>query len=80
MAPLGPGPHRSGDIADVLERKVTSVAPLRNQLIAKGMIWSPHHGDTASHSAVFPAKSLWPKRPSPRGDFEPTSATAPAPE
>ncbi len=47
MAELGPGPHRSGDIAVVLRREVTSLGPTRSQLIAKGMIWSPHHGDTA---------------------------------
>jgi hypothetical protein len=27
MAELGPGPHRSGDLAAVLGRQVTSVAP-----------------------------------------------------
>jgi hypothetical protein len=47
MAELGPGPHRSGDIAAVLHRPVTAVGPARSQLIAKGMIWSPSHGDTA---------------------------------
>lgn len=47
MADRGPGPHRSGDIADRLQRKVTALGPTRNQLIAKGMIWSPNHGDTA---------------------------------
>jgi len=47
MAELGPGPHRSGDIADQLGRKVTSLGPTRNQLISKGMVWSPSHGDTA---------------------------------
>ncbi|MGE3872151.1 MAG: hypothetical protein AB7F74_04245 [Parvibaculaceae bacterium] len=47
MAELGPGPHRSGDVAEVLDRGVTSLGPTRNQLIAKGMIWSPSHGDTA---------------------------------
>lgn len=46
MAELGPGPHRSGDIADQLGRDVTSLGPTRAQLIAKGMIWSPSHGDT----------------------------------
>ena len=46
MAELGPGPHRSGDIAEELQRKVTSLAPIRSQLIAKGMVWSPSHGDT----------------------------------
>jgi len=53
MAELGPGPHRSGDIAGRLLRKVTSLAPTRNQLIAKGMIWSPAHGDTAFTVPLF---------------------------
>ncbi len=53
MAELGPGPHRSGDIADCLHRKVTDLGPTRNQLIAKGMVWSPNHGDTAFTVPLF---------------------------
>jgi hypothetical protein len=53
MAELGPGPHRSGDIADQLGRKVTALGPTRNQLISKGMIWSPNHGDTAFTVPMF---------------------------
>jgi AAA ATPase domain len=53
MAVLGAGPHRSGDIADVLGRKVTSLGPTRSQLISKGMIWSPSHGDTAFTVPLF---------------------------
>ena len=53
MAELGPGPHRSGDIAEVLGRKVTAVAPIRNALIAKGMAYSPAHGDTAFTVPLF---------------------------
>lgn len=53
MAELGPGPHRSGDIADCLRRPVTSLGPTRNALIAKGMIWSPAHGDTAFTVPLF---------------------------
>jgi hypothetical protein len=53
MAELGPGPHRSGQIADVLGREVTSLGPTRSQLIAKGMIWSPSHGDTAFTVPLF---------------------------
>jgi len=53
MAELGPGPHRSGDIAEQLDRKVTSLGPTRNQLISKGMIWSPNHGDTAFTAPLF---------------------------
>jgi hypothetical protein len=53
MAELGPGPHRSGDIARKLRREVTSLGPTRSQLIAKGMIWSPSHGDTAFTVPLF---------------------------
>lgn len=53
MAELGPGPHRSGGIADVLGRGVTSLGPVRGQLIAKGMVWSPSHGDTAFTVPLF---------------------------
>ena len=47
MAELGAGPHRSGDIASHLNRPVTSLGPVRAQLISKGMVWSPGHGTTA---------------------------------
>jgi hypothetical protein len=53
MAELGTGPHRSGDIAEALGRKVTALAPLRNGLIGKGMIYSPNHGDTAFTVPLF---------------------------
>ncbi len=53
MSELGPGPHRSGDIARVLGLKVTSLGPARSQLISKGMIWSPGHGDTAFTVPLF---------------------------
>jgi hypothetical protein len=53
MAELGTGPHRSGDIADVLDRPVTSLGPTRGSLINKGMIWSPNHGDTAFTVPLF---------------------------
>lgn len=53
MAELGPGPHRSGDIAAALGTKVTAVAPLRDSLIQKGMIYSPSHGDTAFTVPMF---------------------------
>jgi hypothetical protein len=53
MAELGAGPHRSGDIAAQLGREVTSLAPIRNHLITKGMVWSPNHGDTAFTVPLF---------------------------
>jgi hypothetical protein len=53
MAELGPGPHRSGDIAAKLSVKVESVAPRRSALIKKGMVYSPAHGDTAFTVPMF---------------------------
>ena len=53
MSDLGPGPHRSGGIADRLGRNVRSLAPTRNKLINSGMIWSPNHGDTAFTVPLF---------------------------
>ena len=53
MATLGPGPHRSGDVAARMGVKVESVAPRRSGLIRKGMIYSPAHGDTAFTVPMF---------------------------
>lgn len=53
MAELGPGPHRSGDIAQTLSKTVSSLGPVRQSLITKGMIWSPSHGDTAFTVPLF---------------------------
>ena len=66
MAELGPGPHRSGDIADQLARKVTALGPTRNNLISKGMIWSPNHGDTAFTVPLF---DEFMRRIMPEGDW-----------
>ncbi len=53
MAALGPGPHRSGDIAEQLGRKVNQLGPTRSGLVAKGMIYSPGYGDTAFTVPLF---------------------------
>jgi hypothetical protein len=53
MAERGPGPHRSGDIAEQLGRKVNSLGPTRSALITKGMVYSPDHGDTAFTVPLF---------------------------
>lgn len=55
MAELGAGPHRSGEIAAKAGRTSASLAPIRNNLIQKGMIWSPSHGDTAFTVPLFDA-------------------------
>jgi hypothetical protein len=53
LAELGSGAFRSGDIADILGVKTTSVAPTRGKLIKKGMIYSPAHGDTEFTVPLF---------------------------
>ena len=53
MAELGAGPHRSGDIAQKLSKAATSLGPVRASLIAKGIVWSPSHGDTAFTVPLF---------------------------
>ena len=53
MADLGPGPHRSGDIANQLQKTVNTQAPVRSSLIRKGIVWSPTHGDTAFTVPLF---------------------------
>jgi AAA ATPase domain len=53
MAELGPGPHRSGDVAAAMEKKVSQAAPIRESLIKKGMIYSQVHGETAFTVPLF---------------------------
>ena len=55
MAELGPGPHRSGEIANRMGSDVRSLGPLRNILISKGMIYSPAYGDNAFTVPLFDA-------------------------
>ena len=67
MAELGPGPHRSGDVAKALKMKVESAAPIRSGLIKKGMAFSPAHGETAFTVPLFDQylkreMSEWPRR------------------
>ena len=53
LADMGDTTQRSGDIAERLNVKVQSIAPVRNGLIKKGMIFSPAHGDTAFTVPLF---------------------------
>jgi hypothetical protein len=53
MAELGPGPHRSGDIAHLLNKEVQTCAPTRATLINKGMLYSPAHGDNSFTVPLF---------------------------
>ena len=53
MAELGPGPHRTGDVADKLGVKINTLGPVRAHLIKKGMVYSPSHGDMAFTVPLF---------------------------
>ena len=53
LSEFGSGPQRSGNIADTLGVKPQSVAPTRNNLIKKGMIYGPAHGDTEFTVPLF---------------------------
>lgn len=53
MAKLGPGPYRSSDIAVALGETHQSLGPRRSQIISKGMIYSPSHGDIAFTVPMF---------------------------
>ena len=55
MAELGPGPLRTGDIADKLQAKINLLGPVRASLIKKGMVYSPSHGDMAFTVPLFDA-------------------------
>jgi hypothetical protein len=53
MAQLGDGPYRSSDVADALNETHQSLGPRRAQIISKGMIYSPSHGDIAFTVPMF---------------------------
>lgn len=53
MAKLGNGPYRSADVADALGETPQSLGPRRAQIISKGMIYSPSHGDIAFTVPMF---------------------------
>ena len=53
MAELGPGAHRTGEIAECLGMKLSTLGPVRAKLIRKGMIYSPAHGDMAFTVPLF---------------------------
>jgi len=53
LAEMGDGPQRSGEIADLMGVKSQSIAPMRSNLMKKGMIYSPAHGDTEFTVPLF---------------------------
>ncbi len=55
LASLGPGSHRTGDIANVLGASATSIASTRDALVGKGTIYSPGYGEAAFTAPLFDA-------------------------
>jgi hypothetical protein len=53
MATLGPDSHASGKIAEVIGKGVKTLAPIREKLIRKGMIYSPAFGEAAFTVPLF---------------------------
>ncbi len=53
LAELGPGTHRSGEVAKQMRTSTQRAAPLRDTLIKKGMIYSQQHGDIAFTVPMF---------------------------
>lgn len=44
LASLGPGPHRSGEVAASYGRRTPEVAALRDRLIREGVVYAPRYG------------------------------------
>jgi|GEM_PF-1425644 len=53
MAELGPGPHKSGTIAQLLEKETSQLGSVRDGLIQNGMIYSPKYGYSAFTVPLF---------------------------
>ncbi|MFN3216862.1 MAG: AAA family ATPase [Acidimicrobiales bacterium] len=44
LASLGPGPHRSGEVAKAMDRTTSQVGALRDRLLGEGVVYSPRYG------------------------------------
>ena len=53
MAALGPGPLTSTEVANALGLTVNAAAPIRNEIIKKGMAYSPKRGRVAFTAPLF---------------------------
>lgn len=63
MASLGPQPQKAQDVATVLGRKSTQVAPTRAELISMGLLYTPEYGYaafTVPHFDAFIRRSFPP--------------------
>ena len=53
LASLGPGAHPTGDVAARLGLSSRQAGSTKNNLIKKGMVYSPEHGQTAFTVPLF---------------------------
>lgn len=53
LADLGEGVHRSADVARAIGKTVNQLGTVRDNLIRKGMIYSPTHGEIAFTVPLF---------------------------
>lgn len=53
LAELGEGAQRSADVATAMQRSATSLGPVRDSLIKKGMIFSPEYAQIAFTVPLF---------------------------
>lgn len=53
MAELETGECRTADLADLLGAKASTITPTRSNLIKKGMVYSPRHGELAFSVPLF---------------------------
>jgi len=53
MAELGTGEQRTAEIAAILDKNISSLGPVRDKLIKKGMMYSPNHGFMAFTVPLF---------------------------
>lgn len=44
LASLGPGPHRSGEVAQAMDMQTSQVAAFRERLINEGVVYAPRYG------------------------------------
>ncbi len=62
MSRLGDGPYRSADVAQAMGGTLSGLSPLRDQIIRKGMIYSPEQGVLAFTVPMFDdyLRRIWP--------------------
>ncbi|EGI76673.1 ATP-binding protein [Hylemonella gracilis] len=53
LADMGEEPQRTSDVAMAMGRKATSMTPVRDSLIKKGMLYAPEHGMIAFTVPLF---------------------------